>query len=164
MVEAFTRMGLSGGFTRSVGVDLSLATRVDNLEGNIYEYEIYTLLEEGTEGTITLPEGASIRLDQYPNADDCLLAKADAYGHPIDAPPVTSVGTEITATLNEAGEWTLSGEPVIYPVCLIYQIWIYGKDARNIDKDSIKKDIAGKTPQEAEKVLGSIQSIKHTLL
>ncbi len=40
------------------------------------------------------------------------------------------------------------------------QVTIKTSVVPNIDKDSIKKDIAGKTPQEAEKVLGSIQSIK----
>ena len=111
--------------------------KVTILEDLLYEYEIYENITSGTTGTVTVPTGATIRLDQYPNAGDCLITKVGTDNRPIDEPPRTATGVEVTATFDNSGNYILSGTPVSYPVSIIYQVAIKGKDIGNISLDSI---------------------------
>ena len=116
---------------------IQLADRVETLEEIYNEYEIYENIESGTHGSVTIPEGATIRLGQYVDGQDCLIAQTDEEGKPIDNIARASDGTGITATLDQAGNYTLSQEPEGFPVSIIFQVQIQGKDVGNIDLDSI---------------------------
>lgn len=116
---------------------IGLANRIDSLEGTLYEYEIFENITTGTAGTVTIPTGATIRLDQYIEGQDCLIAKTDSQGRPVDDIAREADGTPITGTLDSAGNYTISGTPEAYPVAIIYQVAVSGQDIGNIDLDQI---------------------------
>ena len=112
--------------------DLSaLHARIKELENTDHEYEIFRVIESGTEGRIAIPDGISIRLDQYPGAADCLITGGE-NGRPLDEPVFTADGVLVTGTLDTDGSYTLSGTPAAYPVWIVFQIECKGKDAHKI--------------------------------
>ena len=112
--------------------DLStLHARIKELENTDHEYEIFRVIESGTAGRISLPEGITIRLDQYPGAADCLIT-GGAGGRPVDEPVFTADGVHITGTLDADGSYSLSGTPAAYPVWIVFQIECKGKDVHKV--------------------------------
>jgi hypothetical protein len=79
----------------------------------------FELVNSGASGTLTPPSGGSIVLDQWAAGVDALASQTDG-GIPNYISPFAADGSIITATLNSAGEWTLSGTPSAYPVAIIY--------------------------------------------
>ena len=106
------------------------------LEDMLYEYEIFENIGSGTTGTVTLPTGGTVRLDQYQGLADCLIAETE-NGRPIDQPVTDSSKVIITATFDSSGNYVLSGTPSSYPISLIYQVAIKGVDIGGIPLDSI---------------------------
>ena len=109
----------------------ALLSRINQLENADHEYEIFRIIESGTAGRVSLPDGIFIRLDQYPGAADCLVT-GGAGGRPADECVFTAGGDLITGSLDAAGNYTLSGIPSSYPVFLIFQVECKGKDAVQI--------------------------------
>ena len=96
---------------------------IATLENTIHEYEIYHLIEAGTEGTAYKPENGTIVFDQYPEAADCLIVETDpTTKRPIDKPVYTGGGNAVTGTINSTGAYVLSGTPEEYPVAIVYQV------------------------------------------
>ena len=114
----------------------ALTDRVTNLENITYEYEIYESINQ-TSGTLQVPEGSQIHLNQYEEGVDCLVVKLDSLGKPIDEVVRDISGTIVTATLDEAGNYVLSGTPTSYPVAIIYQILLHQINIPNIPINSI---------------------------
>ena len=108
-----------------------LMRRINELENTDHEYEVFRVIESGTEGKIELPEGVSIRLDQYPDLGDCLIT-GGAGGRPIDAGVYTAAGVHIAGTLDSGGNYTLSGVPAAYPVYIVFQVECKGKSVSQI--------------------------------
>lgn len=121
--------------TASIDVDLdSLQTRVTVLEDEIYEVEIFEYITSGTSGSVTIPTGATIRLDQYEGLADCLLAETED-SKPTETPPTDSEGDTVLCTLDADGNYIFTGTPESYPVAIIYQVAIKGLDIGNISLD-----------------------------
>ena len=111
-----------------------LMSRIAALEGADHEYEIFRVIESGTVGRISLPDGVSIRLDQYPGAADCLVT-GGAGGRPSDTVVFTAGGDHVTGSLDADGTYSLSGTPAEYPVFLVFQIHCKGKSVAQITLD-----------------------------
>jgi hypothetical protein len=106
----------------------SIAGRVEVLEGNIHEYEIFQSIESGTGGTVTKPTHATIILGEYEGGLNCALVEVDsATGRPKDCNVTDSAGYTITATLTAGGVYSLSGTPSGYPIALVFQIQLSEK-------------------------------------
>ena len=109
----------------------ALLYRINQLENADHEYEIFRIIESGTSGRIALPDGITIRLDQYPGAADCLITGGSG-GRPLDECAYTADGVLVTGTLDADGAYTLSGVPASYPVFIVFQVECKGKDAVQI--------------------------------
>lgn len=113
-------------------VESDLATLKNNEVKVTYYSEI-----SSDAGTITLPTGAVILLDEYPGGVDALVSKIIG-GEPNGENPVTALGAIVDVTSFDAlGNFVLSGVPVSYPVALIYVIKIKSFDWHNLDLDKI---------------------------
>ena len=122
-------------FTGASG-DPSLASRVTTLENNELKITYFQSISS-TSGTITIPTGATILLDQF-------QAGADAYvstitnGRPTGEFPQTSGGVIVDVTSFDAlGNYTLTGTPSSYPVALIFILKIKSKDYQNLTTANI---------------------------
>ena len=109
----------------------ALLSRINQLENTDHEYEIFRIIESGTAGRVSLPDGITIRLDQYPGAADCLITGGSG-GRPIDECAYTADGVLITGTLDADGAYSLSGVPASYPVFLVFQVECKGKSVSQI--------------------------------
>lgn len=76
-------------------------------------------ISSGTSGTLALPTQGTVVLDQWSAGVDALASQISS-GIPTFVSPATAGGVTITATLDAAGAWTLSGTPSAYPVAIIY--------------------------------------------
>ena len=76
-------------------------------------------ITSGTSGQLVLQEGASVLLDQWSSGIDA-LASTLSNGYPTYQSPRTAQNQIITATMDGDGNYTLSGVPVYYPVCIIF--------------------------------------------
>lgn len=121
--------------SKSADVD-DIVERIKNLEDEVYEVEIFANIAEGTSGTIEIPSGAIIRLDQYEDLGDCLLANVE-NNKPSETAPVNSSGGTVVCSLDASGNYVFNGTPVYYPVAIIYQVAIKGIDIGNISLDVI---------------------------
>ena len=109
----------------------ALLSRLNLLENADHEYEIFRVIEDGTAGQIALPDGITIRLDQYPGAADCLITGGSG-GRPVDECVYTADGVHITGTLDADGSYALSGVPAAYPVFIVFQVECKGKSVSQI--------------------------------
>ncbi len=115
----------------------TLDTRVTTLENVTNKVSYFYSIAAGTTGTITIPSGATIILDE-------LYSGADAYldtivnGQPTGKSPFTAGGVAVDVTSFDAlGNYTLNGTPSAYPVALIYQLSIKEKDKGNLTEANI---------------------------
>ena len=115
----------------------TINTRIETLETNNEIYEIYENIGAGTSGTVTIPTGATILLDRYEDAGDCIITKADSANRPIDDIAREASGAVITSTFDGSGNYSLSGTPSSYPVCIIFQVVIAASDAANITASQV---------------------------
>lgn len=114
------------------GGDPSLATRVTTLENNEYKITYFAEISSST-GSITIPTGATILLDQLQGGVDAYVCTIQ-NGQPTGNFPQTSGGVTVDVTsFNSLGAYTLSGTPSSYPVALIYILKIKAKDYSNLD-------------------------------
>lgn len=120
-------------FTGSGGAgDASLPGRVTNLENNEYKITYFAEISSST-GSITIPTGATILLDQLQGGVDAYVCTIQ-NGQPTGNFPQTSGGVTVDVTsFNALGAYTLSGTPSSYPVALIYILKIKAKDYSNLD-------------------------------
>jgi hypothetical protein len=128
-----------GSITGTLSNQTDLDTRFNVLEDQIEIYEIFELISSGTSGTITKPTDSTILLNRYESASDCLIVKADSSNRPVDDNATESDGTPITSTLDVSGNYSLSGTPSAYPVCIIYQVSISRVNRGNITTAQIVK-------------------------
>ena len=119
--------------------DTSIDGRVTTLENNEYKVAYFAEIASGTSGTITIPTGATILLDQLPNALDAILSTMSGTGgQPTGNSPVTAAGAVVAvSSFDTAGNYTLSGTPRAYPVALIYLLKIKAKDWANLTTANI---------------------------
>lgn len=109
------------------GVPQSFEDRVTALEDTYVKASWFEQVNSGTTGTVTLPAGATIVLDEWAGGVDA-LASAMSGGIPTYISPTTSLLVKITATLDGSGNYTLSGTPSAYPVAVVYVYKVSLKD------------------------------------
>lgn len=113
------------------GSDPSLATRVTILENNEYKITYFTEISSST-GTITIPTGATILLDQFQSGADAYVSTIQ-NSQPTGNFPQTAGGVTVDVSSFDAlGNYTLSGTPSSYPVALIYILKIKAIDYNNL--------------------------------
>lgn len=119
-----------------VGGDASLPDRVAALENNTFKVQYYAEISSDS-GTITVPTGATIQLNQFREGADALVSTI-ANDFPTGISPETSGGVEVDVSSFDAdGDYTLSGTPSSTPVALIYILTITAADYGNLDPDFI---------------------------
>lgn len=81
----------------------------------------YKEVSSGTTGTVAIPEGGSVTLDQFASGVDAICCgMSGAGGFPTWAEVQESDGTIVAATLDENGNYTLTGAPAAYPVAVVF--------------------------------------------
>ena len=128
-----------------------LETRLTNLEDRYEYYEIFQSTSSGS-GQVSVPTGATIILDFYPEGVDALAVKLDTQGRPLDESPVTSGGAIVTTTIDINGNYVLSGTPSAYPIGIVYFVKIMAKDSGNILETQIIQNYAIDNEHIANKV------------
>lgn len=96
-----------------------ISPRVTALEETYVKSLWFEQINSGTSGSVTLPTGGSIILDQWAAGVDA-LASTIAGGIPTYESPKTAGGDTITATMDASGAYSLSDTPSSYPVAIIY--------------------------------------------
>jgi len=113
-----------------------LSTDIEKLKGNEYKVTYFTEIG-GTAGTITIPQGATILLDQFSGGVDAYASTIDT-GQPTGIFPETTGGDPVdVATFDALGNYTLTDTPSAYPVALIYVLKISAIDYSNLNLNNI---------------------------
>lgn len=119
------------GLSSDGGVPASVLSRIEILENNEYKVWYFTSISSTT-GTITIPTGATILLDQLPAGADAYVSTI-SNGQPTGQFPQTAGGAFVdVATFNTSGDYTLTGTPSSFPVALLYVLKIDAKDWSNL--------------------------------
>jgi hypothetical protein len=102
---------------------------------NEYKIAYYQEISDTT-GTVTVPEGGTILLNQLAGGADALVSTID--GVPTGSLPQTAGGVMVDVTSFDVdGNWVLSGTPSAYPVALIYWLKISAADYPNLNINNI---------------------------
>lgn len=102
---------------------------------NEYKIAYYQEISDTT-GTVTVPEGGTILLNQLAGGADALVSTID--GVPTGSFPQTAGGVMVDVTSFDVdGNWVLSGTPSAYPVALIYWLKISAADYSNLNINNI---------------------------
>lgn len=113
-----------------------LIADVNQLQSNELKILYFEVIDisAGTTGTITLPSGATISLEEFGADQDAVLSTLSPTGQPLFETPYTS-GNPITATLDIDGDWIASDN---YPddVAIVFAIIISFEDFQNLDQDN----------------------------
>ena len=112
------------------------AANVENLEGKNVRTTRFFTISSGTSGTITIPTGNTIILDDFGDGVDALVTPSSG-GRPSNSSARTAGGIAIATTFDAAGNYVLSGTPVAYPICLVYRSRISLKDYVETDADIV---------------------------
>jgi hypothetical protein len=105
---------------RVSGGSSGLTERIVHLEDTYVKSTYFEQINSGTAGTVAPPvTGASFVMDEWSAGVDAIVSAMDS-GKPTLESPRDAGGNIITAAFNAAGEYSLSGTPVSYPVALIY--------------------------------------------
>jgi len=112
----------------------ALGTRIDNLEGNIYEVTYKTIIDisTGTTGSITFPTGAILDESEFPG--NAILS--ERTGTQLDYKTPQTNGQNVTVNLSNSGTWIAS---TVYTgdVYLVYRLRVPSINYANLDNDSI---------------------------
>lgn len=95
--------------------------RIAALEGKNVRSTRFASIGSSTSGTVTLPTGATVILDDFGGTVDAVVSQISG-GRPTYEPATDSAGNVIAATFDASGNWTFSGTPVAYPVALLYRV------------------------------------------
>jgi hypothetical protein len=116
------------------------ANQLNTLVNNEYKVVYFAEINTAT-GAITIPTGATILLDQFPNGVDAFASEIDSNGQPTGIFPKTSLGVDVdVATFDALGNYTLTGTPSAFPIALIYVLKIKAIDYSNLNINNILED------------------------
>jgi hypothetical protein len=155
------------------GGDPSLPARVLTLENNEYKVAYFASVNAAS-GTITIPTGATILLDQLPNGDDAYVSTI-LNSQPTGEFPQTAASAVVTvSSFNTSGVYTLSGTPSAFPVAIIYLLKISAANYSNLTLANIleKTDYnlflnslqVGTATPTSTYLLGNIVISKHSIV
>lgn len=118
------------------GEDTSASARISVLENNEYKITYFESVNADS-GTITIPTGATIILDEFSAGVDAYVSTV-INGRPTGEFPKTAGGLAVdVASFDAAGNFTLTGTPNTYPVAIIYILKIKAVDYQNLTIDNI---------------------------
>lgn len=118
------------------GVPASITNRITAIENNEFKVAYFASVSASS-GTITIPTGATILLDQFAGGVDAYVSVLSS-GQPTGSNPVTSGGVAVDVTSFDAsGNYVLSGTPSAYPVGIIYLLKIKEIDFSNLTQANI---------------------------
>ena len=117
--DALIGTPLEGNVLRYINGKWTINNKLSLLEDVNVKSSWFEQVNSGTTGTVTLPTGASILLNEWASGVDA-LASIMSGGIPTFESPHTSLFVTVTATLDAVGNYTLSGTPSAYPVAIIY--------------------------------------------
>jgi len=93
--------------------------RLDVLEDKYVKASWFESISSGTSGSLSLPTGGAVVLNEWRAGIDALTTKMDT-GIPTFVSAEEADGTLITTTLDGDGNWALSGTPSAYPIGIVY--------------------------------------------
>jgi hypothetical protein len=105
------------------------ASSISNLENKTFNVQYFEIIDSGTSGTLTPPQGGSwgdinsIALNQFGGGIDIFVSQTqDGYPTGESVPDSSSSDpTEVcAATLDLDGNWSLVGIPSTWPIALVY--------------------------------------------
>lgn len=113
------------------------AANLTTLENKLFNVQYFEIINSGTSGTLTPPQGGSwgsitsIAFDQFGGGIDIFVSQ-ESGGYPTGS-SVEDVSTSnpddiVAATLDASGNWSLVGTPVSYPIALVYYYQVKLKD------------------------------------
>lgn len=118
--------------------DPTVTARITNLEDKyVRTSRFITINSPTTSGTVTLPSGSIVVLDDFGGTVDAVISGASG-GRPTFTNVYSSGSTIISTSFNSSGNYVLSGTPSSYPISLIYRVRQKLKDF-----DSTSLDIIG---------------------
>lgn len=124
------------GLGKKIGMTPSQLSRLEYLENN--EYEI-TYFEEfsATTGTVTVPTGGTILLNQFAGGVDAYVSTVSS-SQPTGIFPQTAGGVDVdVSSFDASGNFTLTGTPSAYPIAIIYVFKIPADQWQNVYLDKI---------------------------
>jgi hypothetical protein len=120
----------------SKGAPAALINDVTTLKNNERKVLYFTEINSDS-GTITIPTGATIVLNQFPYGVDALVSTI-SNSFPTGDNPVTAGSAVVDVTSFDAsGNFVLDGIPSSYPVALIYVLKIKDEDWSNLNINNI---------------------------
>lgn len=115
------------------GISSADEQRLTNLEDVIFKVPYYEEITE-TSGQVSIPQGGSILLDQWANGVDAVLSEI-VGGQP------NYEDTGLDCTLDNLGNYTVSGDLPSSPSALIYYLAIPLKFKSNLDINRIVEQV-----------------------
>lgn len=94
---------------------------IDIIGDNYVRSTRFAVIGSGTNGTITIPGTQTVILDDFGGTTDAILSNEDS-GKPDYTAVLDSGGVQVATTFDSSGNYTFTGTPVSYPVCIIYRV------------------------------------------
>ena len=114
--------------------------------------EFFESIASGTSGTLSIPAGHVIQLNQWAGGVDGIVSGISG-GVPDGTAVLDASGEVVTTTLDSVGAWAFSSEPASYPVAIVADLLV--EDTRTIiDNASLVAlaDASGLTPGQKYQV------------
>jgi len=94
---------------------------IDIIGDNYVRSTRFAIIGSGTNGTVTIPGTQTIILDDFGGTTDAILSNEDS-GKPDYTVVLDSGGVQVATTFDSSGNYSFTGTPVSYPVCIIYRV------------------------------------------
>lgn len=117
--------------------------RLDIIENTQFKIAYYAEITTTT-GSITIPTGATVLLDQWPNGQDAVLSKIVG-----GKPDYNDTGVNVT-TFDSVGNYVLDGSLPSNPTALIYYFLIKQVDLIDLDSEFVIEQVELKSHSELE--------------
>jgi len=117
-----------------------LDTLLDKLKANETIITYFEVISGASGGTVSKPTGATIQLDKFYNSGDAILSRIDGSNNLTGEVPRNAGGDLITATMDTAGVYTLSGTAVDANIAIIYVFSIKSEDRGNVNLSQVVEE------------------------
>ena len=103
------------------GVTSNIQTQLNSIGGKYVRSTRFETIGVGTSGTVSLPTGATVVLDDFGGTVDAVVTQISG-GRPINEHTRDASGNIITTTFDASGNWVFSSTPAVYPVAIVYRV------------------------------------------
>lgn len=97
-----------------------LNSRFQGVENKHVRTTRFAIISSGTSGSVAIPTNNTVILDDFGGTVDAVVCGASG-GRPTFEAVKTAGGETVATTFDEAGNYSFSGAPASYPVCIIYR-------------------------------------------